>query len=410
MINISDKITQIKGKEILDSKGNPTVKVTLKTKKIFSASVPSGTSKGKYEALELRNKNKGVKKALENINKIIAPKLIGKKITRQKEIDNLMKKLDRTENKSFLGANAILGVSMAVSRGGANNKNLPLYKYLAQITGQKSLFLPTPLILLIEGGLHGKSNFNIQEFMVVPIGNSFQEKFKKAKIIYEVLGQILERKYGKISKRTGLEGGFTPPIRKSKEVLDLIVNAIKNAGFEKEVKIALDIASSCFYSNRVYYFEGKKLSSKELLNFYSKLFEKYPIVSIEDPFAEDDWQGWENLMKMKFPNLLIVGDDLTATNPKRMKLAKEKKVCNGVIIKPNQIGTISETIEAGKLAKSFGWKIIVSHRSGETNDDFIADLSVGLGADFIKSGAPKPKERMVKYQRLIKIEKELNLV
>jgi len=372
------KISQIKARKILNSKKLPTIEVELKTDSgRFLASVPSGTSKGKYEALERK-----AEIAIKNVNKIIAPRLVGKNPIHQKTIDEFLIKLDGTKNKSRLGANAILAISIAVLRAGAKSQNLPLWKWISKLAGTKSS-LPLPSVLFIEGGLHGTGSLDIQEFMAVFPGKSFDEKLKTAMTVFHDLGKILIPKYG-------LEGAFSPKLNKTEDVLDLLMKV----GKKKKIKIILDVAAS--------YIPAKRRIRKTL-EYYLDLVKEYPILGIEDPFPQDDWKNWEKLNS----KLMIIGDDLTTTNVKRIKLAHRKRACRAVVIKPNQIGTVTETIQAAKLAKSFGWKTMVSHRSGETMDDFIADLAVGLGADFIKSGAPTQKERMVKYNRLLKIEQEL---
>ncbi len=370
-------IKNIKAREILDSRGKKTVESELTTNLgKFRSSVPSGTSKGKYEAQAFEPK-----KAVENINKIIAPQLRGKSVANQRAID---KSLDKK-----LGANATLAVSIAVLRAGAKEKKLPLWKYIARIAETKSK-LPKPAILLIEGGLHGKTGLDIQEFMVIPEGKSFAEQFSRGKKIYENLKKILKNKFGEKGTKLGMEGAFTPPLSEPRKVLDLIMEAVR--GYN--VKIGLDCSGSNIK-------KGKYGTA-----FYQKIVKDYPILFLEDPFGEEDWQNWRKLLD-KLRGCLVVGDDLTVTNPKRIKIARRKKACNAVIIKPNQIGTVTEAIEAAKLAKFYGWKVIISHRSGETKDDFIADLAVGIGADLIKAGAPSKPERMAKYNRLLKIEKEL---
>lgn len=413
---MNSKIKSIKTREILDSRGNPTVEVDLVTGLgVFRSSVPSGVSKGKYEAVELRDKDKryygkGVRVAVKNINKIIAPRLKGKDVTRQKEIDELMIRLDGTENKSRLGANAIVGISMAVSRAGAGASNLPLWKYIAKISGTKKPVLPTPSILLLEGGLHAGNKLDIQEFMIVPLVSSYKEKLRIGTETYHTLGSILKKRYGENAVNVGYEGGFAAPLRRVEEALDLMMEAIERSGYKNKIKICLDVAASSFYSQGIYKFEGVTFTTEGLLSFYSKLFKKYPIISIEDPFAEEDWKGWEKLnAKCKTQNakLLIIGDDLLTTNPKRIKEARDKRACNSLLLKVNQIGTVSEAIAAAKLANSYGWKVMVSHRSGETCDDFIADLAVGIGADYIKAGAPARGERAAKYNRLLRIEEEI---
>lgn len=393
------KIKKISAGEILDSKGKPTVEVELETNfGVFLASAPSGISVGKYEAVALK-----AKIAVNNVNKIIDLQMRGKDPSQQEEIDSFLKKIDGTKNKSRLGANAILAVSIAAVRAGAKAKRLPLWKWLSKIAGGKPA-LPRPCILLLEGGLHGKGNLSIQEIMVVCKTKSFRENFEAGKKIFFVLGEILKKKYGQLGIRQGMEGAFVPPIKDTKEALSLAKEAIEKAGFLGKAEIIIDAAANSFFKKGKYRFDGKILNREEFLNFYLEIFHQYPIMAIEDPFAEDDLKGWQKLISKS----LVIGDDLTVTNPDRIKLAHKKKACCGVIIKPNQIGTVSEAIAAAKLAKSYGWKIVVSHRSGETKDDFIADFSVGIGADFIKAGAPTQKERMAKYNRLLAIEEKLH--
>jgi enolase len=411
-------IKSIKGREILDSRGNPTIEVELKTKEgIFSASVPSGASKGKYEAVELRDEDgRGVSKAIANIEKIIVPTLEKEDLTDQKRIDEILIQLDGTKNKSRLGANAILAVSMAVCRAGSASKSLPLYKHISQLAKMaenSSLpVLPKPCFNIINGGAHAENELDFQEFMIVPQENKFSKNFQMGVEIYQQLKEIIEEKFSNLAVNIGDEGGFAPPIRAPEEALDLILNAAKNLGYQEKIKIIIDIASSQFFSQGKYRMKIGEFTSEELINYYSDLIEKYPILGLEDPFSEEDWEGWQKI-KLKIKNLklkiLLIGDDLLATNPERMRIAKKKDACDAMIIKPNQIGTVTEAIEAAKLAKKFDWKIIVSHRSGETEDDFIADLAVGIGAEFIKSGAPFAKERMVKYNRLVKIEEEITV-
>jgi len=421
-------IKNLKAREILDSRGEPTVEVELKTDLgIFRASVPSGKSIGKYEAFELRDGEKryfgkGVLKAVKNINQIIAPKLKGEDVTEQSKIDKILIDLDGTKNKSRLGTNAIVGVSMAVCRAGAAAKNIPLYKYinktlkLAEV--RPRLTLPIPCFNIINGGVHAGNDLDIQEFMIIParIGyaegvaggpqtKSFKENLRVGAEIYHALKDILEEKFGKTATNLGDEGGFSPPLEKTKNALDLIIEAIKRAGYQNKVKIGLDCAASQFFEDKKYILEGKELTSEELLKIYQNLIGEYPISFFEDPFSEEDLGGWQMLsLNSKF---LIVGDDLLVTNPERIKRAQELKLCNSLLLKINQIGTISEALTAAKLAKSFGWKIIVSHRSGETIDSFISDFAVGIKADFIKSGAPARGERVAKYNRLLKIEEEI---
>ena len=392
-------IKSIKAKEILNSRIEPTVKVELRTDKgLFEASVPSGASTGKNEAIALE-----ARKAIYNINSIIGPKLLKYDELDQERIDKIMITLDGTKNKSKLGANAILPVSIAVCRAGAVAKNLPLYKYIAKIyRGQAPVTLPRPCFNIINGGAHADNNLDIQEFMIVPNYSSCSENLEGAREVFEKLKKALDRDFGKKGIEMGDEGGFAPPIDNDKDALDYILKIIKNL----KIKIGLDCAASQFYSKGKYLIDHKKLSRKELLDFYSKLIKQYPIIFIEDPFSEDDWKSWQEINKKLGKKISIIGDDLLTTNIKRIEIAKKKRACNGTIIKPNQIGTVTETLEAVKLAKSYKWKVMVSHRSGETIDDFIADLSVGVGADFLKSGAPSKLERLSKYNRLLKIERE----
>lgn len=417
------KIKKILAREILDSRGNWTVEVDLVTEqgRFFRSSAPSGTSKGKYEASTVRPE-----KAVKNINKFIAPKLKGKDPTKQKEIDNFL------EPKKF-GANATTPVSLAVCRAGAFAKNLPLYQYIKEISnhspstdglgpaslkkggGLKSQIsnLSKPCFNVINGGVHAGNELDFQEFMVVPQAKTFSKNLQIAVEIYQQLKEIIKEKYGDLAINLGDEGGFAPPLRAPEEALNLILETVKNLGYQKKIKIILDIAASQFYQEEKYQLRIGPFTKEGLLNYYLDLIKKYPILGLEDPFAEDDWPSWQMLMsdvniKSQKSKLLIIGDDLLVTNPKRMKMAKERNVCNGAIIKINQIGTVSEAIKAAKLAKSYGWKIMVSHRSGETNDDFIADFAVGIGADFIKAGAPARGERVAKYNRLLEIEEFVN--
>ncbi len=409
----NSKIRNIKARKILESRGKPTVEVELTTNLgKFLASVPSGASKGKYEAVALP-----LKQAINNVNKIIAPKLKGKDVTQQIKIDELMRKLDGTKNKSKLGANAILGVSLAACRAGARANNLPLWKWISKIAGTKPL-LPAPCILFIEGGLHSKGDFDtratvkggeeasasltFQEFMAYFPARSFKEKFKTAGNVYKKLGQVLKKRYGKGATKLGMEGAFTPPIKKTKEVLDLLVETGGN-----KINIIIDAAASTFFKKGKYSLEKKRLSEGELLNFYLELCKNYPIVALEDPFSQEDWQGFQEITKKIGKKVTIIGDDLLVTNLQRIKEAMKKKACNGLILKPNQVGTVTETITAAKYATKKKWKVFVKHRGGETKDDFIADLAIGLGTGFIMAGGPTKPERMAKYNRLLKVEEKL---
>jgi len=413
----NSKIKKIRAREILDSRGNPTVEVELETDSgKFLASVPAGASKGKYEAVELRDGGKrylgkGVLKAVKNMDEKISPSLKGKDPTKQKEIDEIIIKLDGTENKSKLGANVTLGVSIAILRAGASSENLPLYSYIAKLAGSSSLSkMPLALFNIINGGVHAGNDLDFQEFMIVPQEKSFSENLRIGSETYHQLKELLVRNYGKLATNLGDEGGFAPPLKFPERAIEFILKAAKELNYEKKIKIVLDIAASQFFKEEKYKMQLGVFTSEGLLRYYEKLISEYPILGLEDPFSEDDWEGWKLIMsnvKCQMSNILVIGDDLTVTNPKRIRLAEKKKACNGLIIKPNQIGTVTEAIEAAKLAKSFGWKIIVSHRSGETCDDFISDFAVGIGADFIKAGAPARGERVAKYNRLLRIEEEI---
>jgi enolase len=412
------RIKNIKAREILDSRGNPALEVEVETDfGKFLASVPSGASKGKHEAVELRDGGKrffgkGVKKAVKNINEIISKKLKGFNITKQKEIDQALIELDGTENKSKLGANAICGVSLAVCKAGAGVKKIPLYKYIRELYDLRltTYDLPRPSFNIINGGVHAGNDLDFQEFMVCPKRKNFSENLRIGAEIYHKLKETISKKYGKLATNLGDEGGFAPPIKDPEIAIKLILEAAKSLNYQDKISIILDVAASQFFDGKKYKTKIGNFSGKELANFYLKLIKKYPIEGIEDPFAQDDFESWQNFssyFQLPSSNFLIIGDDLTVTNPKRIKMAKEKGLCNAIIVKINQIGTVTEAIESVKLAKSFGWKIMVSHRSGETTDDFISDFAVGIGADFIKSGAPARGERVAKYNRLLKIKEEL---
>lgn len=398
------KIKEIIAREIKDSRGKPTVEVEVITEKgSFVAACPSGASTGKNEALELRDEDKrGVLKAIKNVNEIIASKLKGKNPIDQKGIDQIMIDLDGTPNKSKLGANAILPVSMAICRAGAAAQKISLYQHISNISGN-ALRMPFPSFNILNGGAHAKNELEIQEFMVVPKKKTFRENLILGSNVFNKLTELLKKAHGNVPDM-GDEGGYAPQISTADQALFLIKNSI---GDNADVSIALDCAASEFYRDGKYVPEkGKELSRTEMVAFYQDLVARFPIISIEDPFSEDDWEGFKEIHKA-LPDTVIIGDDLTTTNIKMIKEAESKKACNGIIIKLNQIGTVSETIDAVNLAKSYGWKIMVSHRSGETMDNFIADFSVGVGADFIKSGAYTKPERIVKYDRLLEIEQEL---
>ncbi|ADG13273.1 enolase [Methanocaldococcus infernus ME] len=415
MLNHIDERFEIKdliAREVIDSRGNPTVEVEVitKGKGYGRAIVPSGASTGTHEALELRDKEKrfggkGVLLAVENINSIIKPEIVGYDSRMQREIDYIMIELDGTPNKSKLGANAILAVSLAVAKAAADTAKVPLYKYLG---GANSYVMPVPMMNIINGGKHAGNDLDIQEFMIMPIGAStVREAIRIGSEVYHTLKNTIIEKYGKSAINVGDEGGFAPPLKKAEEALDLLMESIKRAGYEDEIVLALDCAASEFYRDGYYYIEGKKLSREELLNYYKELVERYPIVSIEDPFHEEDFEGFSMITKEL--DIQIVGDDLFVTNVERLKEGIKKKAANALLLKVNQIGTLSEAIDAANLAFRNGYSVIVSHRSGETEDTTIADLAVALNTGQIKTGAPARGERVAKYNQLIRIEEELGL-
>ncbi|KAL4403132.1 phosphopyruvate hydratase [Malassezia pachydermatis] len=414
-------IQKIQARMIVDSRGNPTVEVDLTTEKgLFRAAVPSGASTGVHEAVELRDGDKskwvgkGVDKAVDNVNNVIATELIksGIAVTSQKEIDDFLIKLDGTQNKGKLGANAILGVSIAVAKAGAGEKDLPLYKYLSDLSGTSAPYvLPAPAMNVINGGAHAGNPLAFQEFMIVPTGaKTFTESMQIGTEVYHTLKKVIKAKYGIDATNVGDEGGFAPNVHSADEALDLLMEAIKTAGYEGRVNISLDVASSEFYKDGKYDLDFKNPNSDsskwvtgaELAEIYKGYIQKYPIISIEDPFDQDDWEAWTILRESA--GITIIGDDLTVTNPLRIKTAIEKKACNGLLLKINQIGTISESIQAAQLAQSDNWGVMVSHRSGETEDTTIADLAVALSSGIIKTGAPARSERVAKYNQLLRIE------
>jgi len=419
-------IVSVKAREILDSRGNPTIEVDIHTAKgLFRAAVPSGASTGKFEALELRENDKsrylgkGVLKAVQNVNEVIAPKIIGKNVTHQEELDKFMIELDATDNKGKLGANAILGVSMAICKAGAAEKGVPLYKHIADLAGNTQLMLPVPAFNVINGGQHAGNKLAMQEFMILPIGAAnFREAMRMGCEVYHNLKSVIKEKYGQDATNVGDEGGFAPNIQSGKEGLELLKSAIAKAGYTDKVKIGMDCAASefCIDDKKFIYdldFKVKNndkshvLTDEQLTNLYKEYVNEFPIVSIEDPFDQDDWSAYHKITQALGQNVQIVGDDLLVTNPKRIHTAIEKKACNALLLKVNQIGSVTESIEACRLAQAQGWGVMVSHRSGETEDTFIADLVVGLGTGEIKTGAPCRSERLAKYNQLLRIEEEL---
>lgn len=413
------KIIKITGREILDSRGNPTVeaKVYLNNGIWAKAAVPSGASTGVHEAHELRDANKkryqglGVLKAVRNVNKPIAKALLGEDIFNQEKIDKKMIKLDGTKNKKKLGANAILAVSLAVARAGALASKKELYEYLAETFNfSKNYKLPTPSFNIINGGAHADNNLNFQEFMIVPNVKvvNFSEKLRMGAEIFHELGKILKEK--KMNTGVGNEGGYAPDFEFSTEALDLIILAGKRLNYKigQNFFIGTDVGSSELYNikNKKYSFslDNKNLSSAELIKLYQEWFKKYKILFIEDGLAEDDWTNWKELTKKMGKNVLLIGDDLFVTNKTRLEKGIKQNVANSILIKPNQVGTLSETMETIKIAQKNNYKIMISHRSGETSDDFIADLAVAVSAEFIKSGSLSRSERLSKYNRLLEIE------
>lgn len=406
------KIDRVQAREIIDSRGNPTVEVDVFLDNGLSgrAAVPSGASTGEYEALELRDKDKsrflgkGVKKAVNNVNEKISSKIRGQEPDFRK-IDKVLLELDGTANKANLGANAILGVSLAVAKAAAAAQGVPLYKYL----GREAHRLPLPLMNILNGGMHADNNLDIQEFMIAPLGfDSFQRALQAAAEIFHNLKAILKAR--KLSTAVGDEGGFAPNLEKNEQALELIIEAIKKSGYEpgREVALALDTAASSFYQEGGYLFEGKKVDAQYMIDFYSQLVAKYPIISLEDGLAENDWPGWRNLTVKLGNKIQLVGDDLFVTNTQHLKKGIERGVANSILIKVNQIGTLSETLAAVHLAAKSGYTSIISHRSGETEDTTIAHLAVGTGCGQIKTGSMSRTDRIAKYNELLRIEEELN--
>jgi len=421
-------IKKVFARQIYDSRGNPTVEVEVTTEHgVFRAAVPSGASTGVHEAIELRDKNasewlgKGVKKAVEHVNDLIAESFRLESLDErvQTKVDETLLTLDGTPNKSLLGANAILGVSLACARAGAAAKKVPLYQHLAELTYGKApseYVMPVPCLNVINGGSHAGNKLAMQEFMILPTGaKSFREAMKMGAETFQNLKAVIKKKYGLDATNVGDEGGFAPNVQSAEEALDLLMEAIDRAGYKGKFKIAMDCAASEFYKDGKYDLDFKspdskassKISGSELAGLYRKYADKYPIVSIEDPFDQDDWSAWAELTKSIGKTTQIVGDDLTVTNPERIQTAIDGKNCNGLLLKVNQVGTVTESIKSALAAREDHWGVMVSHRSGETEDTFIADLVVGLGVGQIKTGAPCRSERLAKYNQLLRIEEEL---
>lgn len=415
-------ITDIYAREILDSRGNPTIEVEVLAGDEFCgrAAVPSGASTGQFEALELRDIEErydglGVEMAVDHVNARIAPVIIGMNIFDQAEIDEVLIQLDGTKDKSNLGANALLGVSMAVARAGAASLGLPLYAYLGGVNAKR---LPVPMMNIINGGKHADNSIDIQEFMILPVGaSSFKEGLRMCAEVYHTLKKLL--KDAGFSTAVGDEGGFAPNLPDAKAALRWIKNAVEKAGYQtgKDICFALDIAATELYDQKFkkYVFEGEKTeqgeavvrSAEELIDYYEELLEEFPIVSLEDPLDEEDWDGWELLTTRLGLNVQLVGDDLFVTNTKRLQKGIQRKAANAILIKVNQIGTLTEAFDAIELAKTAGYRTIISHRSGETVDSFISDLAVAFNAGQIKTGAPCRSERVEKYNQLLRIEERL---
>jgi enolase len=409
-------IEQVVAREILDSRGNPTVEVDvlLEDGSMGRAAVPSGASTGEYEAVELRDGDKkrylgkGTLKAVENVNKKIAPKLKGCDAEKQRAVDALMCELDGTPNKGKLGANAILGVSMAVAKAAAISCDLPLYQYLG---GGHAHTLPVPMMNILNGGVHADNNVDIQEFMVMPVGApTFREGLRMGAEVFHSLKSVLRGK--KLNTAVGDEGGFAPDLKSNEEALEVIMEAIEKAGYKpgKDVRIALDAASSSFYKGGKYVMEAEKVKEKsaaEMVEFYAALVDKYPIISIEDGLDENDWDGWKKLTERLGKKVQLVGDDLFVTNTERLKTGIEKGIANSILIKVNQIGTLTETLEAIEMAKQAGYTAIASHRSGETEDSTIADIAVATNCGQIKTGSASRTDRIAKYNQLLRIEEQL---
>ena len=405
-------INSVTAREILDSRGNPTVEVEvrLEDKSIGRAAVPSGASTGAFEAAELRDGGsrylgKGVETAVKNVALKIAPAVIGMKADDQRSLDEKMIALDGTKNKSSLGANAILGVSLATARAAALSSNQSLFKYLG---GEGAKTLPVPMMNILNGGAHADTNVDIQEFMIAPIGaQSFKESLRWGAEIYHSLKSVLKKKG--LATSIGDEGGFAPNLESNRAALDLILVAIENAGFKAgtQIALAMDVAATEFFEDRKYKFEGKLLTSEQMIAYYSELVSAYPLVSIEDPLDEDDWSGWAKLTAELGEKIQIVGDDLFVTNIERLTKGIESKTANALLVKVNQIGSLTETIDAVNLAHKNNYKSMMSHRSGETEDTTIADLAVALNCGQIKTGAPARSERVAKYNQLLRIEEEL---
>ena len=417
------KVEKVEAMEVLDSRGNPTLQVEVTTGNGFSgvALVPSGASTGSFEAVELRDNDekryfgKGVQTAVDNVNNIIAKEIVGLNVYKQSEIDNKLNELDGTKNKSKLGANATLGVSLAIAKAAANSLKTPLYLYIGGISAN---VLPIPMMNILNGGKHADNNVNIQELMIMPVGaKTFKECIQMSAEIYQTLKKVLKTKG--LSTAVGDEGGFAPNLSNDEESIQLIIEATEKAGYipGKDVVLALDVAATEMYEEakkigeegKYYFWKTKNLkTAQDMIDYFEKLASKYPIKSIEDALAEEDWDGWKMLTEKLSKKIQLVGDDLFVTNIERLKKGINNSTANSILIKPNQIGTLTETINTIKLAKNNGYTVVISHRSGETEDTTIADIAVAINAGQIKTGAPCRTDRVAKYNRLLNIEKELD--
>ncbi|MFV2015234.1 MAG: phosphopyruvate hydratase [Candidatus Heimdallarchaeota archaeon] len=410
---MTSTIEKVHAREVLDSRGNPTVEVEVTSGNVMGKFiVPSGASTGQFEAVELRDggsrfHGKGVSQAVKNVNEIIAPKIIGRDITEQENLDLYLKEIDGTPNKANLGANAILGVSIANLRVAANSQNLWVYEYI----GKGSYSLPCPMLNVINGGEHAGGDLAIQEFMLMPLGfDTFSEALRASTEVYHNLKKYLTKTYGPTATNVGDEGGFAPPIKNTRDALDALTEAIKKSGYQpvEQFYIGIDAAASEFFEGGKYHLDGTQLSPEEFISYYEKIVEEYPILlSLEDPFDEQDYDSFSKLVSKYGSSRAIVGDDLTVTNVERIQTAIDKQSMNYLLLKVNQIGSFTEAKQAFDLTKGQDWGVVISHRSGETEDTFIADLAVGLKAERIKTGAPARSERVAKYNQLLRIEERL---
>lgn len=418
-------ITRLHAREILDSRANPTVEVEVSTKflgRVITAreSVPSGASVGTHEAVELRDKEtryhgKGVLNACANVNTKIAKKVVGMNPTFQEEIDQTLIELDGTGNKSSLGANATLGVSLACAKLAAQVREIPLYEHISELYEHAGKFrkrIPIPFCNIINGGVHADTHLSFQEFMLVPFGKSYRDSIRMVSEVYHELKSLIAKKYGKVATHVGDEGGFAPDIKSNKDALELLSKATEETGYKRKIAFAMDAAASEFYTEKrnvaKYFVDGKFISASKLQDYYNELVGQYKVVSIEDPFAQDNFDEWASFKESrKRSRLQIVGDDLLCTNVHRMEQALHHKACNALLLKMNQIGTVTESLEAARQSFNYKWHTMVSHRSGETEDSFIADLAIGIGSGQIKTGAPARGERTAKHNQLMRIEEEL---